>query len=121
VGDAFAEQVQFGLRFLHLGLSLGLAAFINELAEAARMLAVKGFLQRGRQWFSPGESDRHANPGDGLEEEPVGASRQDGRKHHKTSSQAERHNNSIGQMREGSQLFPVGAPKCEWALRTGVL
>jgi hypothetical protein len=71
------------------------------------MLAIEGLLQGRRQWFSPGESDRHTNPGDGLEEEPVGASSQNGRKHHKTSSQAERHNNSIDGMREWSQLFPV--------------
>ena len=106
-GAAFAEKIELELRLLHLAFSLGFSAFIHELAEAARMLAIKSLLQSGGDGFSSGESDCHSDPGHGLKEKPVGASGQNDRKHHKASSRAERHGHSIDQMRGARQLFPL--------------
>jgi len=98
-GTAFAEKIELELRLLHLAFSLGFSAFVDELAKAARMLAIESLLQSGGYGFSSGEPDRHSDPGHGLKEKPVGTSGQNDRKHHKPSSRAERHDHSIDQMR----------------------
>ena len=80
---AFAEEIQFGLRLLKFGSLFRLAAGIDHLAKTAGMSATERLFERNRNGLRAGKVDCHADPGDGLQEEPMSAGGKDNRQDHK--------------------------------------
>jgi hypothetical protein len=81
-----AEEIQFGLWFLKVGLLFGFAALVNNLAKGARVSPAECLFERDRNGFRPGKLDGHANPGNRLEEEPMAPCGKDDGQDHKPSA-----------------------------------
>ena len=88
---AFTEKIQLGLKLLEFSRFLRLAPGIDDLAEAAGMLAAKRLFERYRDWLTARERDSHTDPGDGLQEKPMSPCGKNDGQHHKPSAEPSCH------------------------------
>ena len=88
------DELEFDGRRLGLLMLLGLASGFHDLAQLARMLAVKSFSQRFLEGGLLGIIHRHADPGDRLEDGPLPTHRQDERAGHQPLEQLSLHRNT---------------------------
>src|ERR1043166_2414216 len=84
-------KIQFAFELLQVAFLFGGLARLDELAELARVLSVKSFLQRDADRFALGKTYGHADPGGRLQQGPMPADDNHQREHDQQPAAAEEH------------------------------